>query len=225
MRLPDRENLARALRRPRNRVLLAIVALLVVVRIALPHVLRSVIVSQTDAALVGRIVLADLDLSLIRGGVTLRGLEVYAEEAPSTAPALFEAKELWTQISWLAFFSKTIDVEEFALDGFVVRLDRLKDGLVLPRPVPSETPPPPEAEKSEPFGWSLAADSVAFRDGQIHFLDHTVGGAEGHRFDLAIKDLSAQELALRIDPSGQEPGRVVIKAQIGDGAIGLDAQV
>ncbi|MGH9888763.1 MAG: hypothetical protein ACREBE_24740, partial [bacterium] len=80
-----RENLARALRRPRNRVLLGIFALLVVVRIALPYVLRSVIVSQADAALVGRIALADIDLSLIRGGVTLRGLAVYAEEAPSTA--------------------------------------------------------------------------------------------------------------------------------------------
>lgn len=224
MQLPDRESLSRALRRTRNRVLLGIVALLVGVRVALPYVLRSVIVSQTDAALVGRIALADLDLSLIRGGVTLKGLEVYAEEAPSTAPALFEAKQLWTQVSWLAFLTKTIEVEEFALDGFTVRLDRLKDGIVLPKPAPSAEAPEPEPENPEPFGWSLAADSVAFRDGEIHFQDHTVGEAEPQRFDLAIKDLSAQQLALRIDPTGQEPGRIVIQAQLGQGSVGLDAR-
>jgi uncharacterized protein involved in outer membrane biogenesis len=183
-----------------------------------------VIVSQADEALVGRVALADLDLSLIRGGVTLHGLEVYAEDAPSTAPAIFEAKQLWTQVSWLAFFTKTIEVEEFALDGFVVRLDRLKDGLVLPKPVPSEAPPEPEPESPEPFGWSLAADSVAFRDGEIHVQDFTVDEPEPQRFDLAIRDLSAQQLALRIDPTGQEPGRIAIKAQLRQGSIGLDAQ-
>ena len=46
---------------------------------------------------------------------------------------------------------------------------------MLPRPVPGETEPEPENPK--PFDWSIAADSVAFRDGEIHFQDHTVSGA------------------------------------------------
>jgi len=224
MKLPSREFLATALRPRRNKILLGVFAFLLIVRIALPYLLRAVIVSQADAALVGHIELEDLDLSLIRGGVTLHGFSVHTDERPSKVPALFECKRLWTQISWLALFTKTIDVEEFELDGFAVRLDRLKDGLLLPKPVPSDKPPEPEPEKPEPLGWSFAADGVAFRDGQIAFTDHTVGG-DPQRFDLAIKDLSAQQLELRIDPKGAEPGRLVLEAQIGDGAVGLDAQV
>ncbi len=224
MKPPDREGLLRLLRPRRNQVLLGVVALLVVLRVALPYVLRAQIVSQADAALVGRVELEDLDLSLIRGGVALNGLSVHVDERPSTEPPLFEAKRLWTQISWLALLTKTIEVEELELEGFVVRLDRLKDGLVLPKPVPGEPVAEPEPESSEPLGWSFAADSVALRDGQVHFRDFAVG-EEPHRFDLAIRDLSAQQLELRVDPSGAEPGRVVFQAQVGEGAVGLDAQV
>ena len=224
MKLPDQEDLLRALRPRRNRILLAVLALALLVRSALPYVLRAVIVSQADAALVGRVELADLDLSLIRGGVTLNELSVHVDERPSTEPALFECKRLWTQISWLALFTKTIEVEEFELEDFVVRLDRFKDGMVLPKPVPSDQPPEPEPENPEPLDWSFAADAVALRDGQIHFRDYTVG-SEPQRFDLTVKDLSAEQLELRIDPSGAEPGRLVIQAQVGEGAVGLDAQV
>src|SRR5262245_37204680 len=99
--LPDRAAVAQWLRRPRNRVLVGVLALLVAVRIALPYVLRPIIVEQADKALVGRIALRDLSLSLIRGGVTLRGLEVYPEELPPEGTPvepkkpLFSADKLW----------------------------------------------------------------------------------------------------------------------------------
>ena len=83
MKPPTWPEIAGALRRPRNRVLLGLLVLGLAVRIALPYVLRPLIVSQADAALVGRIALADLDLSLIRGGVTLHGLEVHVDELPA----------------------------------------------------------------------------------------------------------------------------------------------
>ena len=82
MQIPDRAAAAQWLRRPRNRVLLGVLALLVAVRVALPWVLRPIIVDQADKAMTGHIALADLDLSLIRGGVTLHGLEVFPEERP-----------------------------------------------------------------------------------------------------------------------------------------------
>ncbi len=227
---PRADRLRRILQRPRNRVLLGLLVGLVALRIALPYLVRSQIVSRADAALVGRIALADLDLSLIRGGVTLHGLEVYADELPppggappaEVKPPLFAATRLWTQISWLALLGKTIEVEELELEGFVARLDRLKDGLLLPKPVPSEAPEEPEPP--QPPSWSFAADSVALRDGQILFRDFTVGEEPQH-FDLAVKDLSARELALVIDPTGREPGHLVISAQIGEGSLGLDSQV
>jgi hypothetical protein len=251
-----RRLLAGALRKRRVRIVLALLLVLAVTRIALPYALRSLIVSQADAALVGRVSLEDLDLSLIRGGVTLHGLGVHTDELPSdglpsTEPALFECKRLWTQIRWLALFAKTIEIEELELEGFAVRLDRTHDGLVLPRPVASEAPAPeavlagddslegaapgaapakdtpsqaePAPAAPQSTGWSFAANDVALRDGAIHFRDHTVGESP-KQFDVEITDLSAKQIALRIDPTGREPGRVAIVARVGDGSVGLDSR-
>lgn len=75
----------RLIARRRTRVLLAIVLLLVLVRIALPAVLRRVVVSQADQALVGRIEIDDIDLSLLTGGITLHGFRVFSGEAAAGA--------------------------------------------------------------------------------------------------------------------------------------------
>lgn len=230
MELPDRAALLAALRVRRNQVLLAVAALLLAVRVALPHVLRPIIVEQADAALVGRIALRDLDLSLIRGGVTLHGFEVYADELPPPTspveqkPPLFAAERLWVQISWLELVLKTIDVEELELDDFTVRLDRLKDGLVLPKPAPSAEPAPPTPEPEAPSTWAFAAQSLALTKGAVVFQDYTVG-EQPQRFDLAIPNLAARKLALRFDPSGREPGHVALEADIGGGKISFEADL
>ena len=88
MELPERESLLLALRQRRNQILLGLFALVLLARIALPCVLRAVIVAQADEALVGRIALADLDLSLIRGGVALYGLEAHVAEQKLDPEAL-----------------------------------------------------------------------------------------------------------------------------------------
>jgi hypothetical protein len=230
MELPDRAALIAALRVRRNQVLLALFVLLLAVRIALPYVLRPIIVSQADAALVGRIALRDLDLSLIRGGVTLHGFEVYADELPpgpgpvEPKPPLFATERLWVNVSWLALVLKTIRIEEFELDDFTVRLDRLKDGLVLPKPTPSTQPEPAQPEPETSSGWAFAADSLVLHKGSVLFRDYTVG-KEPQRFELAIPNLAARQLALRFDPSGHEPGHVALEADIGDGKISFEADL
>ncbi|MFI5315026.1 MAG: DUF748 domain-containing protein [Myxococcota bacterium] len=228
MQLPDRAALVRALRVRRNQILLAVFALLLAVRIALPYALRPIIVEQADQALVGRIALRDLDLSLIRGGVTLHGLEVFPDELPPPGtvakPPLFAAERLWINISWLELILKTIDVEEFALDGFTVRLDRLKDGLVLPKPAPSTEPAPPAPEPAAPSSWTFAADSVSLTKGAIHFSDFTLGDAP-QRLDLQIPNLAARELALRFDPAGREPGHIALELDIGGGKIAFEGDL
>jgi hypothetical protein len=229
MPVPDWKALARTLARPRYRILLGVALFFLVVRIALPYALRPIVVLQADAALTGRIALADLDLSLIRGGVTLRGLEVHADELPAASPPLFDAQRLWVQVSWLALLGKTLRVEELELDGFHVRLERTAAGLTLPGPAPTEAAEDPAPEEPEPepesgSGWSLAADGVWLRDGAIAFVDHTTG-AEPRRFDLAVKDLSAENLELALGAVEDDPGRVALRAEIGEGSIGLDARV
>ncbi|HTO06426.1 MAG TPA: DUF748 domain-containing protein [Myxococcota bacterium] len=229
MKLPDRAAIGAVLRVRRNQLLLALLVLLVAARIALPYVLRPIIVKQADEALIGRIALRDLDLSLLRGGVTLHGLEVYADELPAGSsgdvkPPLFATERLWVNISWLELLWKTLDVEEFQLDDFTVRLDRLKDGLALPKPVPSPEPAKPP-EQEEPSSWALAAGSVVLHKGSVVFRDFTVGDNGPQRFDLAIPNLEARKLALRFDPNGKEPGHVEVEADVGGGRIGFKADM
>lgn len=227
-----RGRLARLLASRRNRILLGAGVLLVIVRIALPEVLRPILVTRADEALEGRIELEDLDLALLRGGVTLHGFSVHSDERPSEAPALFEAERLSTNISWLALLRRTLEIEELSIESFAVRLDRFSDGLLLPKPIATDTPespesPPsaePEVETSLADTWSLAADLIALRDGQIELLDHTVKG-ESERFELGVEDFSARELAIRSSQTDDEPGRIAIEAQLDQGSVSLAAWI
>jgi hypothetical protein len=204
----------------RRRILLGLGLLALVVRAVLPFALRPLLVRRADEALVGRIELADLDLSLLRGGVTLHGFSVHTDELPSDRPPLFEAERLWTQISWLALLGRTIEVE-----GFDVRLDRFADGFRLPKPVPTEAPEPVEAATADAeTSWSFAADAVSLRDGSFELADHTVKG-EPERFEFGIEDLSARELAIRTKPGDEEPGRIAIEAMLDQGSVSLAAWV
>ncbi|MBK7948065.1 MAG: DUF748 domain-containing protein [Deltaproteobacteria bacterium] len=210
---------------PRRRVGLAVVVVLLITRALLPVVLRPMLVERADEALVGHVELDDLDLSLLRGGLTLHGVSVHLDERPATAPPLFEARRLWTQISWLALLSRTIEIEDFELEGFAVRLDRDADGLRLPRLAETDAAAAEEDEELEPARpWSFAADAVSLRDGHIELADHTVRG-EPEKFDLAIEDLTARELAVRTVPGDDEPGRIAIDAKLDQGAVSLTSWI
>jgi len=234
-----REAWIRALRRPRNLVLLGVAVLLVAFRVALPYAVRSVAVSQADAALVGRIELDDVSLSLLRLGVELNGLRVFADELPASPTAGTEAApppgeppvplatigRLWLRVGWLPLFSKTVDLAELELDDFTVRLDRAADGaLVLPQPVPSDAPPEPEPEADEGPGWALLVSSVHLRNGQVGFRDFAVS-AEPEPFELRIDDVVAEKLAILVTSEGLAPGRLQLQADVEGGKLTVDSQV
>lgn len=215
--------LARLVATPRRRVLLAAAVVLLVLRMALPAVLRPILLARADEALVGFVELEDLDLALLAGGVTLHGLAVHVDEAPGQAPVLLEARRLSAEIGWLALVTRTIEIEDFELEGFRVHLERDADGLRLPSLVPSaEEAAEEEPEEAAARPWSFAADAVSFRDGRIEFVDHTVRG-EPEKVDLAIEDLTARELAVRSEPGDDEPGRIAIDAKLDQGSVSLAA--
>ncbi len=259
----------------RVRVLLAATLLLIVVRLAFPYVLRPIIISRVDAALVGRIELEDLDLSVIRGGVTLYGLAVYSDELPASEPSapeptdaeptdpeptesaapdsapsaaatgdpgdptgggdpsrapLFVARRLWTQLSWLALFSRTIRIEEFELEDYEIYIERTSEGLMLPRPRVDEPAPEPSDDVQEDApeaneadsGWALVADRIDLRGGSLTFVDHTID----EQVQLALRDLSAEKLGLALR-SGElaEPGHLSLQAELSEGSIRIDADL
>src|ERR1700752_4699453 len=124
--------------RHRNRWLLALLVLVIAGRMALPLVVRRVAVAQTDEALVGRIELDDVDLSLLTGGITLHGLRVFARDleapsadaAPAQAPAsgeiagvgapgsapVLSAKRLSVDVGLLGLFRKIVRIDDAELD-------------------------------------------------------------------------------------------------------------
>ena len=220
---------SRLVRSRRQRILIGLGALLLVARALLPYAARPILVASADEALVGHIELADLDLSLLQGGVTLHDFSIHVDERPTESPALFEAGRLWIQISWLALLRRTIEVEEFEVEGFAVRLDRFEEGLLLPKPIAaaSETEPvvaTDAGEAAEGPGWSFAANAVALRSGSVELRDHTVQG-EPERFEFGIEDLSVRDLAIRTQPGDEAPGRIAIEAMLAEGSVSLAAWI
>jgi len=65
---------------------LLLLLVLVIVRVALPEVLRRVLISQASQALRARVDVGDVDLSLFRGGVTLKDVAVRAARSPVAQP-------------------------------------------------------------------------------------------------------------------------------------------
>src|SRR5438132_14385503 len=76
------------LARRRVRIVLVLLALAVAVRVALPPVLRSVIVSQGNAALAGRLTGGGVDLWLLLGAAALNDVALRAERPGPPARSL-----------------------------------------------------------------------------------------------------------------------------------------
>ncbi|HSP99900.1 MAG TPA: DUF748 domain-containing protein, partial [Candidatus Dormibacteraeota bacterium] len=123
------------------------VAVLIVVRVALPEVLRRVVVSQASQALHARVDVGDVDLRLWRGGVTLEDVAVRAQGAPepppppknvdknAPPPPAFDAyspivgfKRLAVELRYLPLFHKIIQLRDIELDTPRIALDRLASG-------------------------------------------------------------------------------------------------
>lgn len=227
--------LGRLFARRRNRILLALLLLVIAVRVALPYVIRRVAVSQADEALVGRIELDDVDLSLLTGGITLHGLRVFANEAPQGAPQgapatagegtpgwapVVSATRLYVQVGYRALFRKLVEVQHIELDGFAVSIDRGADGtLVLPAPAP--TAAPAQAPPESPPSWGVLIQHVALRDGRFGFRDFALGDPP-QKIEGKVPTLDAGNLALLITEGGVEPGKIALDAAIEDGTLHLE---
>ena len=160
----------------------AVVVLIVLVRVALPEVVRRVLVSQVSSTLQTRVEVGDVDLALHRGGVALEDVALYSPtpEAPDEPP-LVAWKRFAVELRWVPLLWKTVQLRTIALDGPHVALDRLADGeLNLRRLVPVSEPvasaPAPKRRrhrargkrpprKARPSGWKVGVDRFLLRRG------------------------------------------------------------
>src|SRR5439155_1597020 len=94
---------------------------------------RSVIVSQANAALVGRLEVRDVDLWLLLGGAALKDVALHAENAAPTEAPLVAFRRLYVRVGWLPLLRRTLRVKDFALDGLAghgIIEAKLGDGAV-----------------------------------------------------------------------------------------------
>lgn len=225
-------------------------ALLLIVRAALPEVLRRVIISQASQALHARVDVGDVDLRLWRGGVALERVAVRARDAPepppedadphAPPPPAFDAyspiigfRRLAVEVRYLPLFRKTIQLRRIELDRPRVALDRLATGdlnvlALLPRqPVaveagaaPTAVATPAQAAAGTP--WAFGLDTFILTDGRVRFRDLALEGSEP--VELGIDRIAVDQIALTPALYGK-PGTVALKLGVDEGTIDVTANV
>ncbi len=209
---------------PRRWWLWALILLVLVVRMALPEVLRRVAESKASELLRTKVQIGDVDLSLLGGGIALEDVKV---QSPNPADAgegpLIAWKRLAVGVRYLPLFRKTVRFKEIALDAPRVVLDRLASGEInLQQLVPKSEATPTSAEAAPAgSGWKVGIDSLALRGGGIRFRDLML--PEGGPLEIRIPDIEASEVSLERDLYGQ-PGRARLTVKTEGGTIRADTR-
>src|SRR5438874_1598913 len=200
----------------RRRRWLVLLGVLVVLRAALPEVVRRVLVSQLSQRLRTRVDVGDVDLALHRGGVALEDVALYAPDAPGEPPVI-AWKRFAVELRYLPLLRKTVQLRDIDLEGPHVALDRLASGdLNLRQLLPPSEPTPAAPPTPQPSGraWKTGIDRFVLRGGGVRFRDLTLG--EGAPLDVALPDVTVRDVALQPGLYG-DPGvaRVYVKSEGG----------
>src|SRR5262245_30242066 len=141
--------------------LVGIVALLVLVRAALPAIVRWQAEKRVSELLHADVRIGDVDLGLLRGAVALEDVALRpavspdatpeAKAAAEAAPPVVGWKRFAVNLRWLMLLRKTIRLSDVELDEPSVAVDRLADGeLNLLAFVPAAAGGEPPAKPAEP---------------------------------------------------------------------------
>jgi len=203
--------------RRRRRWLVAL-GILLVLRAALPAVLRAVLASRAAKLLNARVAIGDVDLGLLRGVVVLEDVAVRAPLPPGAAPPpavdaeppLVAWKRFAVNVAWLSLLRKTVRLESVELDEPRIALDRLASGdlnlaALAPKGKAAAGPTEGETAETQPAraqpatkpgaGWGFGIDSLVLRAGHARFRDFAVEGAEP--VEIALPTLAVRDVALR----------------------------
>jgi hypothetical protein len=196
----------------------ALVVVALLVRAALPVVLRSVVQDQAQAAIRGQVEVGDVDLWLVLGGVALDDVAVRSE--PGTEP-LLGWKQLYVRISWLALARRTVLLRDVDLVRPRVDLERLADGeLNLVRLLPESSAEP--AAEEPPSAWRVGLDELTIAEGRLDFADTYVKGAK----PIAVDVESLQVRGGGVGATGFEgPTTVAARLDVEGAPLRLDAEL
>jgi hypothetical protein len=170
-----------------------LVVLAVAFRVALPYAIeRAVPIGAERFGFAAS--LANVDLALLRGHVTLEGLRVAPLAAPSAAPDLLSLGRLFVNLEWLRLLRGEVEVAELQIEKPALSLVRAADGYIELPALPPSTEPAiqePAPEPSEPL--PVLLKSLSIRDTAFHLVD---GGGGADLVDFALKELGFSDLRL-----------------------------
>ncbi len=209
----------------------ALLVLIVVVRAALPYVLRPVLEDQISALLTGRIEIEDVDLALLRGEAAVEGVRVFGADG-GEPPVAFG--QLLANVSLVGFPFSEVVVENLHLLKPVVRVVREADGTLnlerLPAPPAedeeseaAEEPVPPEDEAAleDDSGWPIGLTRLALQDATISFVDRTVPDFDPIEFHIDL--LEIERTAYGGPIYGDEQGKVTLVSELAGAPLKISA--
>src|SRR5262245_24390561 len=216
---------------------IALGAVVVVLRVALPYALRPLLESRASQAINARVDIGGVDLALYRAGIALDDVTVrpagWTPETDNGDPPLIAWKRFAVAVHWLPLLRKTIRLRELIVESPRVAVDRLQDGgfnilalvpATTPEQAPAAAPAPPgtPSPSDKKSGWSYGIDRVVLRDGGVRFRDLTIADVEP--VELGLGSFEVKDIALSPAVYG-EPAHAHLQARVDEGRFALDANL
>ncbi len=210
----------------RLRVPLALVCSLLLIRLALPFVLRPILEREITEQLVGHIEIGAVELGLFAGRFGLREVAIFERRTPGAEAELAAAERplvsvgrLAVRIAPFALFRRTVHLREIEIERPAIDLARLADGRMnLLRVIPERAETPAPETPAEP--WIVAIDHVTLAGGKLVFNDLAVSGAEA--LDLDVDRIAVDGLQIGGEPTPDSPARITLEAHHPDGPLRLE---
>jgi hypothetical protein len=163
----------RAPRASRRRFWLAFLAVLVMLRLAMPLVLAPLAEAKLSRLLGARVEVGDVSFAPIDAVVTLRGVSVYPPvvdgDAAEQTPAI-GARRVRIDVQWLPLLHRSLVVRELALESALIDLERLAGPGASPERLLHVDP-----TTELPPAWTFALDRVVLRDTRLRVQDLGTG--------------------------------------------------
>jgi hypothetical protein len=197
------------------RLIWAGVILVVLVRIALPFVVQSVLQRSLSRMLETTVQIKDVDLSLLRGAVWIQGLRIRGPEGFQTHEPI-ELKELGVNVKVWSLLGKTLTIQRVAVKNPLLVLERNSQGDIgvvrlIEQMSKEEAPPPKPTPSRAP---AIRIKSITVKNGKIVFVDHQ---ADDQPLATAISELNARVRNLRpATPESQMPTTYKLTARLLD---------
>lgn len=153
------------------RLLWVAVILLVLVRIALPFVVRAVLHRSLSGMLATTVQIKDVDLSLLRGAVWIQGIRIQGPEGFQTREPI-QLAELGVNVKLWSLLGKTLTIQRITVKNPHVVLERNSQGEIgmvrlieqmLKEKEPSAKP------SAQP---AIRIHSITVKNASVIFLDH-----------------------------------------------------